>query len=441
MRRASGRIAPTGGGSRPMAEFRDLLLPGGQHAGEALDPEAFLDSLLRVERAWVMAQAETGILDSGWAEQVAAALGAARDYDLPGLAAEAEAGGNPVIGLVCAARERVRGRLGGTEFPDGADSDPGAWVHRGLTSQDVMDTALMLRMRAGTERILAEVTAAGDALAEIAQQQARTPMIARTLAQHALPTTFGARAGGWLDGLAEARAELTASLRRLPVAIGGAAGTGAQLPRDPRGGRDPQALLAAWARRLGLALPAAPWHTRRQPVLAAAQAPALTAQCFARIGGDVVVSARREIGELSEPAAPGRGGSSAMAHKRNPVLSVLMRRSGLAAALAMGRLHECAALALEERSDVAWHLEWEPLREVLAHGMIAAALGRRLLEGLEVHPEPMARNLALTFPEATDTDPEDTGTYGDAVNLALAAARRWRGGIAPDEPATRGARP
>ena len=441
MRRASGRIAPTGGGSRPMAEFRDLLLPGGQHAGEALDPEAFLDSLLQVELAWVMAQAETGILDSGWAEQVAEALGAAEDYDLPGLAAEAEAGGNPVIGLVRAARERVRSRLGGTGSPDGPDSDPGAWVHRGLTSQDVMDTALMLRMRAGTERILAEVTAAGDALAEIAQRQARTPMIARTLAQHALPTTFGARAGGWLDGLAEARAELTASLRRLPVAIGGAAGTGAQLPRDPRGGRDPQALLAAWARRLGLALPAAPWHTRRQPVLAAAQAPALTAQCFARIGGDVVVSARREIGELSEPAAPGCGGSSAMAHKRNPVLSVLMRRSGLAAASAMGRLHECAALALEERSDVAWHLEWEPLREVLAHGMIAAALGRRLLEGLEVHPEPMARNLALTFPEAPDTDPEDTGTYGDAVALALAAARRWRGGIAPDEPATRGARP
>lgn len=188
-------------------------------------------------------------------------------------------------------------------------------------------------------------------------------------------------------------------------------------------------------------LPAAPWHTRRHPVIAAAQAPALTAQCFARIGGDVVVSARREMGELSEPAAPGRGGSSAMAHKRNPVLSVLMRRSGLAAALAMGRLHECAALALEERSEVAWHLEWEPLREVLAHGMIAAALGRRLLQGLEVHPEAMARNLALTFPEATDTDPEDTGTYGDAVNLALAAARRWRRGIAPDEPATRGARP
>lgn len=338
MRRASGRIAPTGGGSRPMAEFRDLLLPGGQHAGEALDPEAFLDSLLRVERAWVMAQTETGILDSGWAEQVAAALGAARDYDLPGLAAEAEAGGNPVIGLVGAVRQRVRDRLGATEFPDGADSDPGAAVHRGLTSQDVMDTALMLRMRAGTERILAEVTAAGDALAEIAQQQARTPMIARTLAQHALPTTFGARAGGWLDGLGQARAELSASLRGLPVAIGGAAGTGVQLPRPPGGPRDPQALLAAWARRLGLVLPAAPWHTRRHPVIAAAQAPALTAQCFARIGGDVVVSARREMGELSEPAAPGRGGSSAMAHKRNPVLSVLMRRSGLAAASAMGRL-------------------------------------------------------------------------------------------------------
>ncbi|MCP3424779.1 lyase family protein [Rothia sp. AR01] len=286
--------------------FTDLLTPGGQRAHDVVGPAALLDRLVETEAAWIRAQGAAGAIDPGTAAAAADRLGTGRDYDAARLAAAAEGGGNPVIGLVQEMRERVGDAAAG--------GDP-AWrplVHRGLTSQDVMDTALMGLCARALDRVLGDLLEAGDALAVLAEEHAGTPLLARTLAQPALPTSFGARAGTWLAGL-------TGGVPRLRRARGGAvlAGRGRRDPRGPRrvgrpDGVGPGSSPSGWGppgEELGLAGEGlGVWHTRRGPVQRLAEALAEAAQACARIAGDVVLSARAEIAELSEPAARGRAG-------------------------------------------------------------------------------------------------------------------------------------
>lgn len=360
----------------------NLLWPGDHRAGEHMTDGALLALMVAVESAWLSALAGAGLAP---AECAGAGLRnlVTRD-DCEALAAAAEDGGNPVIPLVALLRER-------------AEPAVAAWIHRGLTSQDVLDTGLMLATRAVADDLSTQLRQQISALAELVTRHRATPMVARTLTQHAAPTTFGAKAAGWLNGVVDA-VDRVAALSA-PVQIGGAAGTLAattELAALLTGGSDPAGvaagLAADTATALGLA-PRAPWHTARAPITDAADAFVGCTDCWGRIASDIVTLARPEIAELSEPAADNRGGSSSMPHKRNPVLSILIRRAALAAPPLAATLHTAAALADDERPDGAWHAEWDTLRTLGRRTVVAGSQTVELLTGLTVHTQRMAENL------------------------------------------------
>lgn len=224
----------------------------------------------------------------------------------------------------------------------------------------------MLATRAVADDLITQLREQISALSELVTRHRATPMVARTLTQHAAPTTFGAKAAAWLNGVVDAFDRMAALTT--PVQIGGAAGTLAattELAALLTGGSDPAGVAAGvaadTATALGLA-PRAPWHTARAPITGAADAFVGCTDCWGRIASDIVTLARPEIAELSEPTADNRGGSSSMPHKRNPVLSILIRRAALSTPPLAATLHTAAALADDERPDGAWHAEWDTLR-------------------------------------------------------------------------------
>ncbi len=361
----------------------NLLWPGDHRAGALMTDRAVLRSMVAVESAWLDALAAVGPAPPECADADLPSL--LTDDDAERLALGAEDGGNPVIGLVALLRRRAAPAVA-------------PWIHRGLTSQDVMDTALMLGVSGVIDHLTRVVAEQISALSGLAAAHRATPMVARTLTQHAAPTTFGAKAAGWLDGVVDAAERLAALV--LPAQFGGAVGTRAAttelaaLLTDAADPAEVSGRLASHA-TAGLGLAArSPWHTTRTPVTAAADALVGCTDAWGRIASDVVVLARPEIGELSEPAEGGRGGSSSMPHKRNPVLSILIRRAAMSAPQLAATLHTAAALAHDERPDGAWHAEWDTLRTVARRTVVAGAQCADLLTGLHVHATRMAENLA-----------------------------------------------
>lgn len=331
---------------------------------------AWLQAMLDFESALAAAQAGAGIVPAEAAEDIAAHC-RAELFDAASIGERAVSSATPVIALVKDLAALV-----------GPESRP--HVHRGATSQDVIDTAAMLVIRDVLELVLADLRAAAQQCARLADEHRGTVLIARSLLQQALPTTFGLRCAGWLTALDEAIAGVA---RFAPaVQFGGAAGTLASL-----GSGGPQ-VLSGVAERLGLAEPVLPWHTDRTRVAELAGALGTAAGVLGKIALDVELHAQTEVGELTE----GRpGGSSAMPHKQNPATSVLItaatqRVPGLVATLlsAMPQAYERAA--------GAWQSEWQPLTELLRLSAAAAGRTRELLEGLRVHPDRMAANLDLT---------------------------------------------
>ncbi len=360
----------------------NLLWPGDHRAGDRLTDRALLASMVAVESAWLAALTAAGLTPAECAEADLPRL--LTDDDGESLAVGAEDGGNPVIGLV----ELLRQRAAPAVAP---------WIHRGLTSQDVVDTALMLAVRAVVADLGAQLTQQISTLAGLAALHRGTPMVARTLTQHAAPTTFGAKVAGWLNGVLDAVQRLGALVT--PIQIGGAAGTRAattELAALLTDATDPaqvsERLVRGAATALGLAA-RPPWHTTRTPVTAAADAFVSCTDCWGRIASDIVTLARPEIAELSEPSGENRGGSSSMPHKRNPVLSILIRRAAIAAPPLAATLHTAAALAGDERPDGAWHTEWDTLRTLGRRTVVAGSQCGELLAGLSVHAERMAENL------------------------------------------------
>jgi 3-carboxy-cis,cis-muconate cycloisomerase len=355
-----------------------LLGPGwsGSAAASATGDGAWLRALLDAEAALTRAQAALGLAPA----EAAAAVTEAADpdrFDVGALAERARAGGNPVIPLVADLTKAV-----GSEY--------GPYVHRGATSQDIMDTATMLVAARTLDLILADLGRTEQALARPAAEHRDTPMPGRTLTQHAVPTTFGLKAAGWRSLVLDAR-DRTARVREsLPVQLGGAAGTLAAF--GAYGAEHVEELPAAYARELALTAPLLPWHTLRTPVADLAGCLAFTAGALGKVAVDVLTLSRTEIGELSEGSG---GGSSAMPHKANPVRSTLVvaaaRRAPQLAAVLYGSL-----VAEDERPAGAWHAEWEPLRDLLRAVGGAARDTAELAEGLRVHPEAMRRNLELT---------------------------------------------
>lgn len=347
------------------------------HDGIVADA-AILDALVEAEVALVRAYVAVGTAPDAAAEAVAMSWSSDR-LDVAGLARHAVAGGNPVIPLVGALR-------------DAAPADARIWVHRGATSQDILDSALMLVARRAATSILASLHALEAALAAFAADTRDQVAAARTLTQHAVPTTIGLRASTWLRGVRRASSRLAEARDQLCAQLGGAAGTLASFVEIA--GTDAAASLpAAFATELGLAAPDAPWHTTRWPVTELGDALVQTVDAVGVLAADVATLSRTEIGELSEGSG---GGSSAMPQKRNPAASVLIRSAALRAPQLGATLHLASALAVDERPDGAWHAEWPTLRDLLSLALGASAHAATVVAGLRVDDAAVARNLAGT---------------------------------------------
>jgi 3-carboxy-cis,cis-muconate cycloisomerase len=339
-------------------------------------PVRRLQTLLDVEVALAEALAETGVIPAASVAPIRTAARAER-YDLAALDAESVEAGNPVIPIV-----RHLTRLVAAEDPAAAGH-----VHWGATSQDVMDTALVLQLRTAIDGINAMLGQAADAAAALADRYAATPIAGRTWLQQATPTTFGAKAVGWMQGLDRARARLATALEATTdLQLGGATGTLSSL------GAAGPAVAGALATRLGLRVADVSWHTERSRVVDVACALGLVCGTLGKIGRDVSLLAQTEVGEATEPSAPGRGGSSSMPHKRNPVassraLAAAVRAPGLVATM-------LAAMPQEhERAIGGWQAEWETLPALAMLAADAASAMAGTVAHLDVDEARMRANL------------------------------------------------
>ncbi|QBJ95351.1 3-carboxy-cis,cis-muconate cycloisomerase [Rhodococcus sp. ABRD24] len=382
--------------------------PGDSGVAAAVSDRAWVVALLEVEAALSRAASAAGLVAAEHATTVTAVasrLAEPGGLDIADLGRRSAAGGNPVIPLVKILRTTCA-----------ADGVPTSAVHVGATSQDVMDSALMLLSRRAGHHLLADLRAAANSAAELARLHRTTPMVARTLGQQALPTTFGALAVCWFTGLDDATAGLEHALSALPVQFGGAAGTLAAV--HPHG----LAIADTLADELGLARQVVPWHTTRTPVAALAAALGVVAGALSKPATDIVAMASTEFGELAEGAP---GGSSAMPHKQNPVAAITARAAarrvpGLVSTILSSMDHEFA------RAAGAWHAEWETITDLLrltggAAHRLASSLG-----GLHVHTDTMARNLDLTgglilAERVTGALAAHTDTARDIVSAAAAS--------------------
>jgi 3-carboxy-cis,cis-muconate cycloisomerase len=350
-----------------------LLSPLAAGHDGLISDEAVLDALVDAELGLVRAWAAVGALPRDEAESIAEAWG--RDApNVAELAERAVAGGNPVIPLVPLLKQKLPQAQRG-------------WVHRGATSQDILDTALMLIARRAVDALLVDLAEVDTVLLAFASHNRDVVAAGRTLAGHAVPTTVGRRAAGWLTGIRRATSRLQSLT--LPAQLGGAAGTRASF--QELGGSTE--LPRRFAESLELDDVAEVWHTSRWPVTELGDALTQLTDALGKLAGDVVTLSRTEIAELST----GIGGtSSAMPQKSNPVAAVLLRSAALRAPQLAATLHLCAALADDERPTGAWHAEWPTLRELLRLGLGASAHARELVAALEVDRAAVARNLALT---------------------------------------------
>lgn len=351
----------------------DLCSPGAERAAEIFSDSALFGALVAVEQAWL-----TVLVDRDVAPRTALATlsSLVDDGDMATVAAQAERDGNPVSALV----RLLRTRAGG---------DPGRWLHRGLTSQDVLDTAVMLCLRDAIARVEQELGTQLETLSHVAERHRATPMLARTLTQPALPSTFGLRAARWCAGVLDAAEQLSA-MPALPVQAGGAAGTLAaatELAGSPHVALD---MAADLARALNLAV-AMPWHTTRSVITRAGDSLVTCCDAWGHLANDVATGSRAEVGELAEDSG---GGSSTMPHKANPVLSVLIRRAALTAPALGAALHAASAASIDERADGGWHAEWPTLRTLARQTVVAGAQTSDLIAGLRVDGTRAAANLA-----------------------------------------------
>ena len=351
-----------------------------------IDDRAWLRALLDTEAGLARALERAGLAPAGAGEAVTRAA-RANDFDIAELGGLSALTGNPVPGLARALAVKVGGQ-------------PGRAVHRGATSQDILDTAAMLLARTAIDAARADLTAAAAAVAALATEHRTTPMIGRTLLQQAVPVTFGAVAAGWLAGLDAAITGLAETRRtRLAVQFGGAAGTLASL------GPDGVRVKAMLADELELADPPVPWHTERLRIIDVGVAMARVTAALSKIARDVTLLAQNEVAEVAEggggpdsagtgagTGAPRRGGSSVMPAKSNPVAAVAILGC---AKQAPGLLATLVASAEQEhqRAAGAWHAEWQPYGHLLQVGVSAASWGGELLATLEVDTGKMAANL------------------------------------------------
>jgi 3-carboxy-cis,cis-muconate cycloisomerase len=379
----------------------------------AFAPEAHVRQMLAFEAALARAQARAGVIPA----EAAAAIEAACNldsFDVVALYRDAAIAGTPAIPLARALASRV--------------ADAGRpFVHWGATSQDLIDSALMLQSRTGLDLLLGDLLAACARCAALAEQHRHTLMAGRTLLQQALPITFGLKAARWL-ALATRQVGALRDLRAHALALqfGGAAGTLAAL--SDKGLRVAELL----AEELELPLPELPWHAERDRVASITAGLGVAAAAMAKIAGDIVLLAQTEVAEASEASAPGKGGSSAMPHKRNPVDATM----ALAAArLAIGGVPVLLAAMQQEHERAAggWQAEWAALPNLFCATAGTLARVRAALEGLQIDAGQMRANLdrggGLLMAEALMVALAPQIGRPEAQRLVQAIAGRVQGGI------------
>ena len=347
--------------------------------GEVFCDHGRVQAMLDFEAALARAQARVGLIPQSAVEPIRAAC-KAELYDFDALGQAIAVAGNSAIPLVKALGQQIAAVAPEAE----------RYVHLGATSQDVMDSGLVLQLRAALGLIEADLARLGEVLARQARRYAATPLAGRTWLQQATPVTLGMKLASWLGAVTRNRQRLLElKPRLLCLQFGGASGTLAAL------GDQALPVARALADELDLQMPDQPWHTQRDRLVEFGAVLGLIAGSLGKVGRDISLLMQTEAAEVFEPAAPGKGGSSTMPHKRNPVgsavlISAATRVPGLLSILfsAMPQEHE--------RSLGLWHAEWETLPEIccLVSGALAQALN--MTQGLEVDAERMAHNLDLT---------------------------------------------
>jgi 3-carboxy-cis,cis-muconate cycloisomerase len=342
------------------------------------DP-ARVQRVLDVEAALARAEAAAGVIPQAAVGPIIAACRAER-IDLGALAEAALPAGNLAIPLVKALTAEVKK----------SDGEAARYVHWGATSQDIIDTAQVLELAAVIDVLLADLDRAVKGFAALAQRHRTAPVAGRTWLQHALPIPFGLKLAGYGAALARSRARLIRLKREnLVLQFGGAAGTLAAL------GNAGLAVAEKLATELKLPLPDAPWHGHRDRLAEIAAALAILAGSCGKLARDVTLLMQTDVAEAFEPAAPGRGGSSTMPQKRNPVAApIALAAATMAPNLAATIL--AAQVGEHERSAGAWHAEWPafPALALVTSGALRAAV--EISEGLEVDATRMRANLEAT---------------------------------------------
>lgn len=337
--------------------------------------EALVARYVEVEVALAKAEARVGLIPADAAKEIAAKADASK-LDLGKLKAETDIVGYPIIGIV----HQMAKQCG----------DAGRYVHWGATTQDIMDSATVLQLRAALDIIDDELHAVARALESLAAKHRDTVMAGRTHMQHALPVTFGYKAAVWLSSVRRDKQRLAELRKRLLVVqFSGAAGTLASL------GGDGLKVQAALAEELGLAQPDITWHAARDAIAEVGSALAILAGGLAKIATDVMLMMQTEVAEAFEPFVKGRGGSSTMPQKRNPISCEMILAIAKAVRSDAGLLLDAMA-ADHERATGPWHLEWIALPRAFIGTAGALYQARFMLEGLIVDGDRMRRNLDIT---------------------------------------------
>ena len=375
--------------------------------------ESGVQSMLNFEAALARAEARTGVIPEIDARKITEKCGA-QHFDLTAIRKEAARAGNAAIPLI-----KMLTDLVATE-----DKNAARFVHWGATSQDVIDTGCVLQLRRAFELMDQDLSRLSATLAALAEKYRETPVVARTWMQHALPTTFGFIVAGWLDAMLRHRQRLAEiRSRALSLQFGGAVGTLAALA-----GRGPEVAMAV-AEELQLSLPLAPWHSHRDRMAEVATSLGLLTGTLGKIARDISLHSQTEVAEVCEPAGEGRGSSSTMPHKRNPVtcavvLAAANRVPGLVSTMLAAMVQE------EERGLGGWQAEWETLPEIVRLSGGALHHLAQMLPALEVDPERMRQNLdatqGLIFAEAVSTALGDRMGKMPAHMLVEAACTRAR---------------
>jgi 3-carboxy-cis,cis-muconate cycloisomerase len=372
---------------------------------------ATLQAMLDFEAALARAEARAGFIPASAAPAIEAKC-RAELYDMTVLARAAADAGNLAIPLVKQLTLLVAKK----------EKDAARYVHWGATSQDAIDTGRVLQLRQALALISSELDLFAAVLGELVHKNRTTLVVARTWMQQALPTTFGFKVAGWLDAIDRHRARLAETQERcLVLQFGGAVGTMAAL------GARGSDVAASLAKELQLPLPEIPWHSHRDRMAEIATTLGLFCGTLGKIARDISLHTQTEVGEVFEPSADGRGGSSTMPHKRNPVTSAVVL-SAAARVPALVSTMLTAMVQEQERGLGGWHAEWETLPDIVR--LIAGALHHltTTLSELEVDPERMRQNLDIThgliFAEAVTMALSEKMPRSDAHELIQQACKR-----------------